>query len=114
MSADIRWVREDEAFAKVLVREALSGNPEVFPRLVEAAAPFISHVAAILEAGAERGEVREDVPASQLALFFVGLGDLLLVQHWGSGGLWPPLDEIPEMVVRQFLEGAAPKEGTDP
>ena len=45
----------------------------------------------------------------ELALLFVGLGDLALIQHWGSGGAWPTLDELPELIVDVFLDGAAPR-----
>ena len=54
----------------------------------------------------ERGEVRDDVDVQQLALALVGLHEVALVQHWGTGGAWPALDEIPTLVVRLFMEGA--------
>jgi len=107
VAADIEWAGAHEAFARVLVREALNPDPELYPRIVKAAAPFIDRVAAILGDGLERGDVRADVPVERLALIFVGLGELMLVQHWGSGGAWPPLEEIPALVTKVFLEGAA-------
>jgi len=63
-------------------------------------------VVAILRDGVERGEVRGDVPVERLALVFVGLGDLMLLQHWGSGGAWPSLEELPAFVTKLFLRGA--------
>ncbi len=31
------------------------------------------------------------------------------IQHWGSDGAWPALEQIPELMTRLFLEGAAPR-----
>jgi TetR/AcrR family transcriptional regulator len=106
--ADMRWVRENESFAQVLVREVLTGDHKLHRRVLAAAAPFLSRVADILRDGVEQGEVRRDLPVDQLALVFTGLSELLLLQHWGSDGGWPPLDQIPELAVQFFLDGATP------
>jgi AcrR family transcriptional regulator len=106
--SDMRWVRENEPFAQVLVREVLTGDRRLHPRIVAAAAPFLSRIADILQDGVEQGEVRQDLPVDQLALIFTGLSELLLLQHWGSDGGWPPLDQIPELAVQLFLDGASP------
>jgi AcrR family transcriptional regulator len=109
LAADVEWAREHESFARVLVREVLSADPRFYPRVLEAAAPFISRVREILADGVARGEVRSDIAPDELALTFVGLGDLTLIAHWGSGGAWPRLEEIPQLVVAVFLDGAAPR-----
>ncbi len=46
-----------------------------------------------------------------MAVEFLGLLSLFYVQHWGSAGVWPALDEIPELVVEMFLDGAGGEEG---
>jgi AcrR family transcriptional regulator len=107
LESDVDWVREHEAFARVLVREALAGDPRFQPELVEAAAPFVERVAEIIAAGIERGEVRDDLAVDQLALLFSGMCELVLTLHWGAGGGWPALEEIPALVTSLFLEGAA-------
>jgi AcrR family transcriptional regulator len=107
LASDVEWARGHEPFARVLVREVLSADPRFYPRVLEAAAPFISRVREILVDGVERGEVRADISVDELALVFVGFGDLALVSHWGSGGAWPPLADIPRLVVDVFLDGAA-------
>ena len=107
LESDVEWVREHEDFARVLVREALAGNPRFQPEIVAAAAPFVDRVAEILAAGVERGEVREDLAVDQLALLFSGLCEFAVTLHWGAGGGWPALDEIPALVTSVFLEGAA-------
>lgn len=106
LNADIEWVRHHEPFARVLARETLNPNPRLYPHIVKAAAPLIDRVVAILRAGIDRGEVRADMPLERLALVFLGLGELALVQHWGSGGTWPQLHEIPAFVSELFLAGA--------
>lgn len=113
LESEVAWAREHEAFARVLVRQVLSGDPRFHGQVLEAAAPFVSAVTAVLADGAGRGEIRADVPAAQLALMFAGMGELALVQHWGSGGAWPALAEIPDLVVGLFLGGAAPRPGQD-
>jgi AcrR family transcriptional regulator len=105
----VGWAREHEAFAQVLVRECLMGTPELYPRVIAAEAPYVDELTAILTVGAGRGEVRRDTPAEALALALAGLADLALVRHWASGGSTPTLDEIPELVVSLFLDGAGPK-----
>jgi AcrR family transcriptional regulator len=107
LAGDIEWAREDEDFARVLVREALRADPRFYPRIIAAAAPFVEKVAEILGEGVERGEVRGDMPVERLALIFTGLGELALLQHWGTGGGWPALDEIPDLITGLFLDGAA-------
>jgi AcrR family transcriptional regulator len=105
LAGDVEWVRRHEPFARVLVRETLAAHPRFYPQIVAAAAPFVEKVAEILRDGVARGEIRGDIPAEQLALIFTGLGDLALVQHWGSGGRWPRLEEIPDLIARLFVEG---------
>jgi len=105
--ADVQVLREQEAFTRALVREAMSFRPETYPLIVQHLAPFLAVIESTLASGVERGEVRSDAPPAQLALVFTGLLSMLYVQHWGSGGSWPALDAIPELVVGIFLEGAA-------
>ncbi len=114
LASDVEWAREYEAFARVLVREVFAGRPGLYERVVLAAAPFIGRVVEILRDGVAAGEVRADVAVEQLAVVFTGLGELALVQHWGSGGQWPTLEEIPGLVVELFLEGARPRADDQP
>jgi AcrR family transcriptional regulator len=106
-AADVAILREDEGFQKVLVREVMSFRKETYPLIVAHLAPYVEKVEEILAEGVAAGEVRNDRPLRQLALLFVGILALLYVQHWGSGGLWPDLEEIPELAVMTFLDGAA-------
>jgi AcrR family transcriptional regulator len=103
--ADVAWAAEHEPFARVLVREVFSGEPELYARVVEAAAPYVGRVVEVLRDGVDRGEVGVDRPVEQLALVFTGFGLLALAQHWGSGNTWPALDEIPDLVVDVFVDG---------
>ncbi len=109
VEADISVLREQEDFVKVLVREALAFHPDRSALVTEHLAPFLGAVADILAEGAARGEVRADRPPAQLALLFVGMLGLLYGQRWASG--WPSLDELPDLLLDCFLDGAAPREG---
>jgi len=110
--ADVQVLREQEAFTRVLVRETMSFRPETYPLVVEHLSPYLRAVESVLADGAARGEIRRDRPGPQLALLFVGLLSLHYVQQWGSGGKWPPLEAVPELVVDAFLDGAAPGSGS--
>ena len=105
--ADVSVMREQEDFIKVLVREAMSFHPDTYPVIEAHLAPYVLAVARVLADGVASGDVRDDRPVPQLALMFVGTLSLLYVQHWGSNGAWPTLDEIPELAVSWFLDGAA-------
>ncbi len=109
--ADVSVLRDEEDFMKVLLREAMSFRRQTYPIILENLAPFMGMVEKILERGARTGEVRADRPVAQLALLFVGLLSLLYVQHWGSERAWPTLDELPQLAVSAFLDGAAPRHG---
>lgn len=106
-AADVAVLREEEGFMKVVVREAMSFNPRTYPMILQHMAPYAAQVQQVLERGLARGEIRDDRPVGQLALVFVGFQVLLFVQHWGSGGAWPTLEELPDLAVSLFLEGAA-------
>lgn len=108
-AADVMLVREDEGFQKVMIREAMSFRQETYPLIVGHLAPYLEKVEEVLAEGVAAGEVRSDRPFRELALLFVGILALLYVQHWGSGGIWPRLDEIPKLAVTAFLDGAAPR-----
>jgi AcrR family transcriptional regulator len=105
--ADVRVVREEEPFAKVVIREALAFRPETHPLVLEHLSPFIGKVVLVLGDGIAAGEIRADRPTMQHAVMFSGLLALSYAQHWGSGGTWPTLDEVPALVVSAFLDGAA-------
>jgi AcrR family transcriptional regulator len=104
LESDVEWVREHEDFARVLVREALTGDPRFQPEIVAAAAPFVERVREIIATGVKRGEIRDDLGVEQLALLFSGFCELAVTLHWGSG--WPTLDELPALVTSLFLDGA--------
>jgi hypothetical protein len=70
----------------VRVREALSADPRFYPEIVAAAAPFVEKVVEVLADGVARGKVRGDIQPEHLALVLTGLGELKLIQDWGSAG----------------------------
>jgi AcrR family transcriptional regulator len=107
LAAFCTWASEHEPFARVLVRECLMGTPTLHVRVINAEAPFIDELTAILAEGARRRQLRSDLPAEQLALAIAGLTDLALAQHWTTGDSEPPLEEIPELVLRVVLDGRA-------
>jgi len=106
VAADVDVLREQEPFMRVLIREAMSFRPDTYPIIVEHLAPFLDVLIEVLATGVEAGEIRNDRPPAQLALLFVGTLTMLYVQYWGSGGAWPTLEELPELALATFLDGA--------
>jgi AcrR family transcriptional regulator len=97
------WAGNNDPLARVLVRECLMGTPGLYPRVIGAEAPLVGELEAIIRQGEADGELRNDIPADQLALAIAGLTDLALVQHWASDGTKPSLEQIPELVLSLLL-----------
>jgi AcrR family transcriptional regulator len=108
--ADVSVLREEESFTRVLVREAMAVRPETYPIIAAHLAPFVMKIADVLQSGMEASEIRRDQSPEQLTMLFVGMLSLMYVQHWASDGAWPPLDDIPNLVVTMFLDGARTRE----
>lgn len=103
--ADVSVLREDESFVKILVSEAMSPISDNYGSILAHLGAFIDAISGILEVGVMKGEIRRDVPVSRLSLVFLGLLTIHYVQHWQSGGNWPKLEDIPELVVTLFVDG---------
>lgn len=73
----------------------MSFKPRTYPMIFEHMTPYVVQVEQVLERGVAAGEIRDDRPVDQLALVFVGFQVLLFVQHGGSGGELPSLEEDP-------------------
>jgi AcrR family transcriptional regulator len=97
------WAGEQDALARVLVRECLMGTPGLYPRVIGAEWPLTAELEAIIAGGMQDGEFRGDVPADLLALAAAGLTDLALAQHWASDGTRPSLADIPALVLTLLL-----------
>jgi AcrR family transcriptional regulator len=97
------WAGEQDALARVLVRECLMGTPGLYPQVIGAEWPLTGVLEAIIAEGMHDGEFRSDVPADLLALAAAGLTDLALAQHWASGGTRPSLADIPALVLTLLL-----------
>lgn len=107
--ADVEVLREQEAFMKVVIREVMAFRPETYPLIVKHLEPFLRKIETVLSEGVAKGEVRDNRPIAQQALIFAGMLALLYVQHWGSAGAWPSLDDVPQLAVSAFLDGAGVK-----
>ncbi|HII40466.1 MAG TPA: TetR/AcrR family transcriptional regulator [Thermoplasmata archaeon] len=105
-AADVTVLQEEEAFMKVLVAEAMTPRSRNYSLILGRLSPFLAAVAEILESGVRTGDIRRDRPVPQLVLFFVGILALLYIQHWQSDGSWPRMEEIPDLAVDTFLDGA--------
>jgi TetR/AcrR family transcriptional regulator, cholesterol catabolism regulator len=97
------WARDEDALARVFVRECLMGTPGLYSQVIQAEAPLVEQLEAIVVEGVDREELRRDVPPRDLAHCIAGLTDLALVQHWASGGVRPSIEDIPDLVLTLLL-----------
>lgn len=110
VKADIEILKEKEDFMKVIIGEAMSHSSDKYDVILEHLSPFVEKITEILSFGLENKEIREDKPISQLSLFFLGTLILLYIEFWRSNKTWPTLEEIPDLAVTMFLDGAGSKE----
>lgn len=104
--ADVSVLKEEESFMKVLAAEALNPRTERYELIISHLGKFIEVISQVLQSGVDSGEIRNDKPVPQLSLLFLGQLTLLYIQHWQSGGMWPTLEEIPDLLVSIFMDGA--------
>jgi len=107
VAGNLTWARENEPLALLFARELIGGDMQTRKLVLEASAPCVNKVAAILQAGGERGELELDGPSAALALTFIVLANALLLQVLQSGTGWPPVEALPATVSGLFLHGIA-------
>ncbi len=105
---DVALVRQHEAFMKTFVREWAAPQASMRALVNDAVAPLVSEVATIVSDGQRRGQIRTDMSAIGLASAFLGNMTMMYVLHWNSEGQWPTWEELPQLTVALFLEGAVP------
>ncbi len=103
---DVALVLEQEAMAKVFVRELLSSSPTTRELVHAGIAPLVVLVVELLEGSQSRGELRQDRSATELSTAFLGMITMAYVQNWSSDGRRPTWEELPAFVVSMFLDGA--------
>jgi AcrR family transcriptional regulator len=103
LAAFCAWAHDQDAFARVLMRECLMGTPSLYPRVIAAEQPLLGTLEALLREGARSGELRADLPPVLLAAALAGLVDLALVRSWASDGTDPAIEQIPDLVLQALL-----------
>lgn len=102
---NVRWARRRKALALLFARELVAGDANTRALILDAATPCIEEVAGILQAGIGRGEIPSHPPCEQLALMFIMLSNMLLLQ--GAASDWPTMQALPELATGLFLDGVA-------
>lgn len=105
VAGNVAWARENEALAVLFARELVAGDMQTRALILEAAAPCVDKVAAMLHAGNARGELALDGPPAALALTFILLANALLLQALASSAGWPSVEALPATVAGLFLHG---------
>jgi AcrR family transcriptional regulator len=110
VEGNLQWAQRHKPLALLFARQLLAGDARIKALIATAAAPCIEKVAAILQAGAKRGELVADAPPEELALTFIALTNMLLLQSWDGLTRWPPPAQLPATATSLFLHGIAPRE----
>lgn len=107
VEGNLRWARQRRPLAVLFAREMLAGDARIKALIAEAAAPCIAKVATILQAGIQRGETTAHAPPGALALTFIALTNMLLLQSWDELIRWPSEADLPATASALFLHGVA-------
>ncbi len=107
VTGTLTWAREHMALALLLARERICGDTQTKELIREGSVPCVEKVAAILQDGRERGELKLDGPPTALALTFIVLTNALLLQASQSGAGSRTIHDLPAAVSGLFLYGVA-------
>jgi AcrR family transcriptional regulator len=107
VAGTIAWAREHTALALLLARERIGGDKQTRELILEASAPCLKKIAAILQAGRERGELQIESPPAAAALTFILLTNVLLLQASQSTARPRTMRDLPAVVAGLFLYGVA-------
>jgi TetR/AcrR family transcriptional regulator, fatty acid metabolism regulator protein len=110
IEGNLRWARRHKPLAVLFARQLLAGDARIKALIAEAAAPCVQKVAAILQAGVERAELAPTARPEELALTFIALTNMLLLQSWEGPLHWPPPRQLPATATTLFLHGVAPRD----
>jgi AcrR family transcriptional regulator len=111
VAGTMAWAREHTALALLLARERIGGDKQTRELILEASAPCVEKVAAILQAGSERGELRLDGPPTAAALTFLVLTNALLLHASQSAAGSRTIHDLPAAVAGLFLYGVSGQAG---
>jgi AcrR family transcriptional regulator len=107
VTGNLEWARRNEGLAKLFARELIAGDLPTRELILDAAAPCVTKLTAILEEGQEGGELTLDAPPAALAVTFIVLANVLLLQASQGGVGWPAMEALPGTVAGLFLDGVA-------
>lgn len=105
LQADMQVTGEIEEFARTAFREVLTATPEELADLLPAWDPVDAEIQRVVENAQERGELRSDRSSIELTRFLLTLTNGMLLEHWFPDSDLT-LDEIPELVLDYYLDGA--------
>lgn len=108
VAGNLQWARRHKPLALLFARELLAGDAHIKALIAEAAAPCVEKVAAILQAGIKRGDLIADAAPEELALTFIALTNMLLLQSWTGPMRWPPPTQLSAATTTLFLHGIGP------
>jgi AcrR family transcriptional regulator len=106
--ADNEATRANTSAARVALRELLGQTPEHIFSLLPTWSQLDGQVREVIEDGRASDQLRADRTAEEMTRLFLTMQSGLLLEHF----LFPdqvPLEDVPDLVVEYFLDGARPR-----
>lgn len=119
LEVDFKFMLENEALSKVIIREGFAAEPQKQVDYEEAIAPISDFVVELLEEGKRRGQFRSDLDSYWATLVLQGIVAYLLIATWTVGN--PQLNhtthvasklthkELADLTIKCFIEGTLAK-----
>jgi AcrR family transcriptional regulator len=105
LRADVGVVAEMEEFARTAMREVLTAPSKAVHEILPAWEPVDREITLLMSRAQERGELRTDRSPEELMRVFLTVTNGLLLEHWVPGSDIA-LDDIPDLVIDYYLDGA--------
>ena len=102
---DFRFMQQNEALGKVIVREGFAADPQRQKEYLAALAPASEIFIEILEEGKREGRFRRDLDSVWATILANGMVAYMLLAHWALDTAALPFDEMAELTIRCFIDG---------
>jgi len=106
---DFRFMEQNEALSKVIVREGFAADPMKQKEFLEALAPVSGIFVEILEQGKQEGLFRPDLDSVWATVLAEGMVAYMLLARWVLESSELTYDHMAELTIQCFIEGVLAK-----
>jgi len=109
MREDFRFMEQNEALSKVIVREGFAADPLKQKEFLAALSPASTIFVEILEQGKREGRFRSDLDSVWATVLAEGMVAYMLLARWVLDSSELTYDEMAELTIQCFIEGILAK-----